>query len=129
KIKHCYTVGPALAQLFTEKYHSKFKVVMNAPPTTPFPDISKRADDVLLYQGALNKARGLEHYIQMMPDLDMQLWLIGEGDLSEVLRNMVSKLGLENKVKFYGFMLPHEMKKVTPNATIGLNVSENAGLS
>lgn len=128
-VRHCYTVGPALAGLFSERYHTSFQVVMNAPVSQELPNIEAREKDVLLYQGALNKARGIEHYIAMMPDLDMRLWLIGEGDLSEELRAMVSRLNLEQKVKFWGHMLPAEMKKITPLATIGLNVSENAGLS
>ncbi len=84
----------------------------------------------LLYQGALNEGRGIEALIQVMQYLEgIELWLAGEGDLSEALRDLTQKLNVTNKVKFLGRVTPNELKKLTPKAWIGLNLLENRGLS
>lgn len=129
RLKYCYTVGPMLAELFTELYGVKFDVIMNAPHTQPMPE-GERQENALLYQGALNKGRGIENYIDMMPLLPgYELWLVGEGDLSEALRKRVKEKGVEAQVKFWGKVKPEELHAITSKAYIGFNVSENAGLS
>jgi len=77
----------------------------------------------------LNVGRAIGHYIKAMHRVDGKLYLAGEGDLSETLRNMVKHENLESKVKFLGFLPPGELKKVTAGATIGLNCLEDSGLS
>lgn len=126
-----YTVGPALAAIFEKKYHIPFGVVRNVSKT---PDahieIKQAAQKVLLYQGALNVGRGIEQTLRAMQHLDgPELWLAGEGDLSETLRNMASELGVQGKVRFLGRVRPEALKQLTPQAWLGLNVLENKGLS
>jgi glycosyltransferase involved in cell wall biosynthesis len=84
----------------------------------------------LLYQGALNEGRGIEALITAMQYIDnRELWLAGEGDLSEALRALVQKMNVTDKVKFLGRVSPDELKKLTKKAYIGLNLLENRGLS
>jgi len=84
----------------------------------------------LLYQGALNKSRGIEQLLQAMQQLEgLELWLAGEGDLSQHLRKMAADLGINDKVRFLGFVKPNDLKQLTPRAWLGLNVLENNGLS
>lgn len=129
KTKYCYTVGPMLAELFTQKYKTPFATIINAPITKPLHN-DTREKNVLLYQGALNAARGIEHYIDMMPLLpNFKLWLVGEGDLSKALRDRVKEKNLGNQVQFFGKIEPENLHLITTKAYIGLNVSENAGLS
>ncbi len=129
KIKNAYTVNISLARLFEEKYHTKFEVIYNAPvykkPVIEN-NLSKR---ILLYQGALNASRGLEQLIAAMPAIDAVLWILGEGDLSATLRSQVKHLGLEGKVDFKGMIAPELLPFFTRQASIGINVSENAGMS
>ena len=85
---------------------------------------------VLLYQGALNAGRGIETLLEAMQHLDnVQLWLAGEGDLSDALRRQAVELGLENKVRFLGYVKPDDLKTLTAQAWLGLNLLENRGLS
>lgn len=85
---------------------------------------------IILYQGALNEGRGLETAIEAMLSIEnAELWLIGEGDLSQILRGSVDRLNLQNKVKFLGFIVPDELPFYTAKATIGLHISEDKGLS
>ena len=85
---------------------------------------------IVLYQGALNEGRGLETAVEAMQFIEnAELWLIGEGDLSKILRGHVERLGLQNKVKFLGFIVPDALPFYTAKADIGLHISEDKGLS
>jgi glycosyltransferase involved in cell wall biosynthesis len=88
-----------------------------------------RGQQFILYQGALNEARGLEILIQAMTKIQGTLVLAGEGDLSQTLRNLTRSLNLDHKVIFLGMIPPNELPQLTKQAYIGYNVSQNAGLS
>jgi glycosyltransferase involved in cell wall biosynthesis len=104
-------------------------VVMNAPPLAAQRRHEAQKPHVILYQGALNAGRGLEAMIDAMPKLDLQLHIIGEGDLSAELRLRAIQLGVANKVKFLGWLPPEALPEHTAAAWLGLNVSENLGKS
>ena len=131
KIKYCYTVGNALAKVLEKKYGTPFQVIRNMPEISPQKQaISPPPKSVILYQGALNEGRGLEEMLEAMTLLNgVELWLAGEGDLSDFLRKKTSHLHLENQVKFLGYLLPEELKKITPQATIGINFLKNTSLN
>lgn len=128
----CYTVGTALADIFTEKHRKRFYCIRNVPfaiaaalPPNPFPQTQYR----LLYQGALNEGRGLEACIdalRLLPD-SVELWLAGEGDLSQALRQRAADLG--ERVRFLGYVPPVQLRELTQQADIGLNLLENKGLN
>lgn len=131
QFRYCYTVGDALAKIMSKKYGPTFQVIRNVPvrsqnlieqpPTSTF---------TLLYQGVLNEGRGLEVLIRAMKALpEVELWLAGEGDLSQVLRGLTTDLQLHQQVKFMGYLDPEELRKLTPQAHLGLNLLENTGLS
>lgn len=130
--RFAYTVGPGLASIFEKKYRLKFGVVRNVPYQSspvwaPFPN---RGDRIILYQGALNAGRGIETALMAMQSIDdVQLWLAGEGDLSDELRQLAARLGVESKVKFLGYVKPADLKNLTAQAWLGLNLLENRGLS
>ena len=137
-----FTVGPAIAQYFEEKYNRPVAVVRNMPIKSgatntinpPSPAWQSKIDALqgqrfILYQGALNEARGLEALIQAMSEITAILVLAGEGDLSQTLRNLTQSLNLEHKVIFLGMIPPNELPQLTKQAYIGYNVSQNAGLS
>jgi len=137
-----FTVGPAIAQYFEEKYNKPVAVVRNMPikrgatnpNNTPLPAWQSKIDALqgqrfILYQGALNEARGLESMIHAMTEIPAILVLAGEGDLSQTLRNLTQSLNVEHKVIFLGMVTPNELPQLTKQAYIGYNVSQNAGLS
>jgi glycosyltransferase involved in cell wall biosynthesis len=137
-----FTVGPAIAEYFEEKYNKPVAVVRNMPiksgttnpNNTPMPAWQSTIDALdgqrfILYQGALNEARGLETMIHAMTEIPAILVLAGEGDLSQTLRNLTQSLNLEHKVIFLGMVPPNELPQLTKQAYIGYNVSQNAGLS
>ncbi len=134
--KLCYTVGQQLASILGEVYGNKFEVIMNVPALVDGVDEVSKVDafevnnSYIFYQGALNESRGLEQAILAMHQVEnLQLWLAGEGDLSEQLRELVIKEKLQNKVIFLGFIKPENLKTLTMNAKIGLNLLAPNGLS
>ncbi|MCB9080888.1 MAG: glycosyltransferase [Lewinellaceae bacterium] len=126
-----YTVGPALAEVLQQRYQRPFGVVRNVPlrwSTPAFPP--KTPPPILLYQGALNMGRGLEALLEALPLIpDVELWIAGEGDLSAALRQQVQNLGLTERVKFLGYLVPEALAKLTPQAWLGINLLENRGLN
>lgn len=131
KLKHCYTVCESLAEIFKEKYQTDFEVIRNVPFGQPVPNLTTpKPPYILLYQGALNDGRGLEELIAAMQDIKQaEFWMAGEGDLSQELRLLVKELKLEQKVKFLGYVQPHELKAITLQADIGVNLLQNKGLN
>ena len=126
-----YTVSEGLAELFHQKYNKPVYVIMNVPVLNKQANNSSttKGTKFILYQGALNEGRGLEHLIDAMKDIDCQLKLAGEGDLSADLRIRVKDAGLEQKVTFLGYVQPNDLRKLTAEAYIGINLVENIGLS
>lgn len=128
RVDAAYTVGEGLAELFEKRYKKPFNVIRNVPFYQD--EITKSARNIILYQGTLNEGRGLEQVIEAMQWIDnAELWLAGEGDLSNLLRQKVTDLKLENKIKFLGYLQPEALREVTLQAKIGLNLLENRGLS
>ncbi len=135
KVDAAYTVSASLQGLFTKKYGIEFDLIRNISSKKDTATLPKNAfpippKPVLLYQGVLNEGRGLENLIHAMQSIDnAELWLAGEGDLSNSLRQLATDLNVANRVIFLGYLLPDELKKVTAQATIGLNLLDNKGLS
>jgi glycosyltransferase involved in cell wall biosynthesis len=124
-----YTVSQGIAEIFYLQYKRKFEVIMNAPLLTNNDAPAEHTEKFILYQGALNVGRGLEHLIEAMQDVSCKLKLAGEGDLSGQLRQQVKDLKLEDKVEFLGYVKPADLKKLTSRAYIGVNLLESKGLS
>jgi glycosyltransferase involved in cell wall biosynthesis len=127
-----YTVGPALARLFEARHPGcPFGVVRNVPLYGPAPAAPLAGGPVLLYQGALNVGRGLAELLAALPQVPARLVICGEGDLSAALRQQAARLGLlaSGQVEFRGYVLPAELRTLTAQATVGIMLLENVGLS
>ena len=135
-LKYCYTVGPALAKIFEDQHGVPFQVIRNVPFQQQAMTQARRLpgpeeEVIILYQGALNEGRGIEFLLEavkMLPNR-IQLWLAGEGDLSEDLRIRANNLDLGDRVRFLGFVQPKDLKMITLKAHVGINLLENKGLS
>lgn len=133
--RYAYTVGPGLSAIFEQRFGLKFSVIRNVPALKSFNQphetpVQKSGIPILLYQGALNEGRGIEYLLEAMQHIDgAELWLAGEGDLSATLRAKSIELKVQQKVRFLGFVKPDDLKKLTTQTTISLNLLENRGLS
>jgi glycosyltransferase involved in cell wall biosynthesis len=128
RVKQGITVGKMIANEYETKYSIPFTVVKNSPILQELVS-TESTEKYLLYQGALNKGRGLEALIGAMPYVDIVLKIAGSGDLDNELKELVKDLGLEDKVTFLGMLKPSELPPITAGAFAGINVSENLGLS
>lgn len=131
KVDTAYTVCASIGVILSEKYKIPFEVIRNVPFQNPLKNkITPKKTKIVLYQGALNEGRGLVETITAMQWIqNAELWLVGEGDLSTALRDLTSQLQLKSKVIFKGYLRPEALQAITPQATIGLNLLENKGLS
>lgn len=126
------TVSPGLAQIFTNKWNIPFDVLLNVPIIQPLNSIeNKHPHPYILYQGMLNEGRGLTEIIDALPYLNhnLDLVIIGEGDLSEALREKAINHPLAHRIKFLGWMDSKDMKIWTQQATLGLNLLAAQSLS
>jgi glycosyltransferase involved in cell wall biosynthesis len=129
QLTNAITVGEQLAAYYKSTYGIQMAVVRNTPLKQQQHVYSPDINRFFLYQGALNKGRGLEQMIEAMKEIDARMVIAGEGDLSAELREKVSRLGLSHKIHFTGFIQPEELSELTSRAWAGINVSESLGLS
>ena len=132
-LKSAYTVCDSIAKIYSEKFGLPFQVVQNLP--FPLNTVQKKglpasAQKMILYQGAINKGRGLEQAILSMKYIEnAQLVIIGAGDLTRELKSLVEHKHLQNKVRFVGRLTLEELTLLTPQADIGLSIEEDLGLN
>jgi glycosyltransferase involved in cell wall biosynthesis len=131
KIADFCTVGEGLAKLFSTRYHVDFQVIRNISLARENDFLEeKKGQKILLYQGALNEGRAIEHYIEAMQYIDdAVLHLAGDGDLRDFLHQKVVDCEVSEKVVFLGKLKPDELREATSRAFLGLNLLENKGLS
>ena len=134
KVDAAYTVCQSLANYFKENYQRDFQVIRNVPFAQKQIELTTwnlNEPFVILYQGVLNDGRGLEEILQAMPYMpnNVHFYLAGEGDKSVYLRQLAKDLNLNDRVKFLGYLLPKDLKQLTPKCQVGLNLLQNKGLN
>ena len=65
--------------------------------------------------------------LEFLPDVE--LLIAGQGDISVELKMRVKNRNLSESIHFLGRLNPKELKKLTPNASIGLSLEEDLGLN
>ncbi len=134
-ITYSYTVCSSIADIYMKKYNINMKVVRNVPLCNqPVWKNDVKFDfgekKIIIYQGALNIGRGIEHVIASMKYIDGAIFLIiGEGDISGELRNMVRREELEEKVVFTGRIIFNRLSAYTRLADLGISLEEDLGLN
>ncbi|SDX09187.1 Glycosyltransferase involved in cell wall bisynthesis [Lutibacter oricola] len=133
-LKNTYTVNNSIANFYNKLYKTDFKVVRNFPKAQLSIAKSKlnfnpNDKKLIIYQGAINKGRGLELIIETMQYLNNALLLIiGSGEIETDIKKEVEKHKLTN-VKLISRVLPSELKKITPLADLGISIEEDLGLN
>jgi glycosyltransferase involved in cell wall biosynthesis len=133
RIKIKFTVSEGIASLYKEHYDVDFDVVRNLSSSfdncnqteheLPIIQGFSFSEPFFIYQGALNKDRGLEYLIESMHFVDgYKLLIVGDGDIKSELQDLVFKKQLIDKVKFGGLIEPTILKRITPKAKIGFSV-------
>ncbi|MBX2816925.1 MAG: glycosyltransferase [Saprospiraceae bacterium] len=123
-----WTVSDPLSRALRQRYKSEFEVIPNFPVLTSR-DNPRGQTKVLVYLGVLNAGRGLEQMIVAMHRIDGILWLLGEGDLSQKLRSQVRREGLDQKVKFHGWIPHAQIPDLLAQADLGINLLDDSSAS
>ena len=142
RLDHIITVSDHIASFYYEKYNKQINVIRNAPfklnhyshtlsqNMVSFKNIlHKSSGRKIIYQGSLNKDRGIELMIESMRYIHATLFIVGDGDIKIKLERLVKKKSLERKVKFIGRVSFSELKKITVNMDLGLSFEEDVCLA
>ncbi len=125
------TVSKSLADIFGNKFGKIFTPILNVPYLSVTSGQAKKPYlPVILYQGMLNKGRGLEQMIGAMEKINYALlFIIGEGDLSASLRLLGANSPAANRIQFLGWKSADQMAEISREATLAINLLENSSLS
>jgi len=130
KCDEIITVSHSIAREFEKVSKKSVHVIRNVPKLRSRNIVKPKLEEVsIIYQGALNEGRCIEHYILAMRNLDARLYIAGEGDLSAHFREVVQNESLQEKVIFLGKLSPEALWEETQKAHLGLNVLEHRGQS
>ncbi|HET9745707.1 MAG TPA: glycosyltransferase, partial [Chitinophagaceae bacterium] len=128
KFKNGYTVCEGLAEEFRKNYGVNYDVIRNVPVLNEYEE-QIPSEHVILYQGAINKGRGLNKLVIAMKDVKAPLWVCGDGNFIDEMRTVVDENGLAEQVVFFGMLAPAELKKKTAQSYIAINPFEKTGLN
>jgi glycosyltransferase involved in cell wall biosynthesis len=122
-----YTVSQSIATEFNKRYGVDYAVIRNLPLKTD--DVSVTPSRVIIYQGAVNEARGFEQLIPAMRDIPICLYIYGDGNFYPQVGALIKQYNVADKVKLMGKKKPEELSAITASAYIGVNLVENTGLN
>ena len=145
----CITVNQSVADEYRRRYGVEFGVVRNLSAVSGFSedvgisetskilaepsgknDSETKKSKLLLYQGAVNKGRCIKELIDAMEFLpDYRFVIAGGGDLLDVMKRYAAAKPYSERVKFTGRIKPDELRKLTPQASLGFCLMENMGLN
>lgn len=124
-----YTENQSYADEYEKMYGVKYFVVMNSPYKSEEEISFKEKENILIYQGVVDRGRGFEGLIPAMPHVNARLIVCGKGTFFDEVQQLVAEYQVQNKVEFKGFVLPEDLKRFTQTAKVGLNMNANLGAS
>ena len=126
------TVCQSIADYYRQKYGVEMSVVRNIQGERSKVKGERFAGTMkmLLYQGCVNKGRGVDWAIDALEWLeDCRLVIAGGGDLLEEMKEYAKSKPWSDRVEFLGRLTPEELERLTPQASVGLVMLEDMGLS
>lgn len=134
---HVLTINEPITKLLEGRGlpHSKATVIMNAVDNALFaaaadkpcagPVNARRAEFVMMYHGTLTRIYGLDIAIEAFGEAHAEMpgaefWILGNGPEQPALENLARRLGLGEKVKFIGKVLPQEVPMWLKQCQVGV---------
>ena len=124
-----YTVSESIAEEFHRRYGVSYQTIRNVPVLQSLNDKINPSEKFILYQGAVNEARGLEYLIPAMAMINCKLVICGDGNFMNQLKVLVKGYGMESKIEIKGMLPPEELWLVSQQATLGIALAEKEGLN
>ncbi len=118
------TVNRALARELQRRHRLPRlpTVVMNCPPLTQPPARHGGSELLVIYQGSLNRERGLEELVSVVPELDSRAILCfrGPGPLRDTLRALAAELGIAHRIRFLAPVPPDRQVEDLGHYAVGI---------
>ncbi|MEJ5264661.1 MAG: glycosyltransferase [Bacteroidales bacterium] len=132
RIKYCYTVCDAIAEIYHKQYGNQFEVIRNLPFRKD--QITSSAlnsnEKNIIYQGALNIGRGIEKVIDALPYLpDVHFYIAGSGDIEHELKQRANNSPARERIHFLGRIPPEKLHAYTCGAHLGVSLEAHLGLN
>lgn len=128
KFKWGYTVSDSIAGEFKERYGVSYATIRNMPVLEQIPT-TQSSEKFILYQGAVNEARGFENLIPAMQWVNARLVICGDGNYMNQLMELISRFGLKEKIELRGMLNPEALRQFSPSAYIAVAVPESTGIN
>lgn len=128
KYKWGYTVSEGIAAEFKRRYNVNYATIRNVPVLLPLAE-TKPDEKFILYQGAVNEARGLEYLIPAMQWVNSRLIICGDGNFMTQLKKLIREYRLEDKIELKGMLPPQQLLVTAQQAYIGIALAEKEGLN
>ena len=128
KFKWGYTVSELIAREFHRRYNVNYETIRNVPVLMSSETIPA-TEKFILYQGAVNEARGFEYLVPAMQWINIKLVICGDGNFMLPLKKLIAEHKLENKIELKGMVPPGELRKISQQAIIGISLAEKEGLN
>lgn len=128
QFKNGYTVSESIADEFDRRYYVKYKTIRNIPPLTPL-NSSIKKENFILYQGAVNEARGLEFLAEAMHDVPVPLVVCGDGNFMTQFKEIIKQQNLQDKIILKGMLPPEQLSTIAQQAIAGIGQAEKEGLN
>lgn len=142
RLAYTITVNESIANLFYDEYKNKFAIVRNIPLQPPVIkvtdiDLFKKENNipadkfVIILQGnGINVHRGAEELVAAMEQVQNAVLIIaGNGDVIELLMQMVSGLKLHDKVIFKPRMQYDMLMQYTQIADLGISFDKPTNIN
>lgn len=124
------TVSPSIAENYYKKYKIHFEVIRNLPLKIAKLKEYHQRENLLIYQGALNKDRGIETLVEAMQYIDCwKLIIAGSGDVESELKCLAEKLNVIPKVQFTGHLDFESLRTLNQNCKLGFSLEKDTCLN
>jgi len=130
KFKNGYTVNQFIVDELQRRYKVHYGIVRNLPVLV---ELQQKPDSgiipFIIYQGAVNEGRSFETLIPAMQHVNAKLKIYGKGNFFEQVKQLIKDYKVDDKVELMGFVVPQELKQITPQAYIAVTLFEQTGLN
>ncbi len=124
-----YTVNLFIKQELNKRYGVNYAIVRNLPVLTQLPGRDTSREKFIIYQGAVNEGRSFETLIPAMAAVPAKLVVCGDGNFFRQAIDLVRQHHLQNKIDMRGYVLPADLKNITPTAYAAVTLFEATGLN
>ncbi|MFZ5554858.1 MAG: glycosyltransferase [Bacteroidota bacterium] len=134
RVKYHITVNDSLKELFEKEYKVKWEVVKNfplKPEGTPVPKNFPEGEIRIIYQGVLNKDRGLEETMMAFKKLpgNFKLIIAGDGDIAFQLKEWVMEEHMQHIITFTGKLAPDHLRTLTSKCHAGISPEKDTNIN